>query len=74
VKTSNQNTQPPPYPKLFIWLGLCVLTLILASSFWTSMSINQVIESSFRESGLNISEELANAVAENLITKDYAAL
>ena len=38
------------------------------------MSINQVIESSFRESGLNISEGLANAVAENLITKDYAAL
>ena len=38
------------------------------------MSINQVIESSFRESGVNISEGLANAVAENLITKDYAAL
>jgi len=74
VITSSQAHQPPAYPKLFVWLGLVVLTLILASSFWASMSINHMIESAFEESGSYISEGLANAVAENLITKDYAAI
>lgn len=71
---NNLTNSKAVYPKLFIWVGLAALILMIASSFWTASAINQAILNSASTAGINISEGLANAAAESLIIKDYAML
>lgn len=74
MKTSNSDNFQASYPKLFLWVGLAALVLMIASSFWTARTIDQAVRNSATVSGVNISEGLSNAAAESLITKDYALL
>lgn len=74
VRISNQPGMQVAYPKLFLWVGFAVLTLMIASSYWTAQTIEQAIRNSATTSGMNVSAGLANAAAESLIIKDYALL
>jgi hypothetical protein len=74
VKISNPTNRRIVYPKLFNWLGLAIVILIIISSYWTNYSLNQIIQNSIKLSGKNISAGLASSVTESLISKDYADL
>lgn len=74
MRTSDPVKSQVAYPKLFLWVGLAALVLMMASSLWTARTIDQVVNNSATASGMNISEGLANAAAEGLILKDYASL
>ena len=74
MAAKNKRSWPIETPKLYFWMVLTVFIIILASSFWTAISINTIVQNSFQMLGTQASKGLANAVAENLITKEYAAI
>ena len=74
MKASDPSDSEVVFPKLLFWAGIAVLILLVVSSYWTTYTINQTIRNSATTSGINISEGLANAVAESIITKDYGLM
>ena len=74
VKISIPTNRQIVYPKLFNWLGLAIVILIIISSYWTNHSLNEIIQNSIKLSGKNISAGLASSVTESLISRDYADL
>lgn len=63
-----------PYPKLLMWIVMGILISIIVTSFFTIHSITLIMQESIQKQGLSTSEGLANAVAENIIIKNYAGL
>lgn len=74
MKTSDLADSQVAFPKVLFWAGIAALILLVVSSYWTTYTINQTIRNSAATSGMNISEGLANAVAETIITKDYGLM
>ena len=74
MKTSDLADSQVVFPKVLFWAGIAALILLVVSSYWTTYTINQTIRNSAATSGMNISEGLANAVAESIITKDYGLM
>ncbi|MEI6183377.1 MAG: HD-GYP domain-containing protein [Polynucleobacter sp.] len=74
MAANNQRSLLIQAPKLYSLMALIAFFMILASSLWTAVSINNIINNSFQMLGAQASEGLANAVAENVIKKEYAAI
>ena len=74
MAAKNQRSLSIPALKLYSLIALTAFFMILASSLWTAISINNIVNNSFQMLGTQASEGLANAVAENVIKKEYAAI